>query len=107
MINFDEFQKVEMKVGKIINAHKVENADRLLKLEVDFGDETRQVVSGIAESYNAEDLVGKSTIFVVNLEPRTIKGVESNGMIIAVHDDNNLPVLFFPEKEVSPGSQIS
>lgn len=107
MINFDEFKKVEIKVGKIIDAVKVEKADRLLKLEVDFGDHKRQIVSGIAESYDPNVLIGKSTIFVANLEPRKIMGIESNGMILAAHGENDLPILFFPDKEIKPGKEVS
>jgi methionyl-tRNA synthetase len=91
-INYDDFAKVEMTVGEIKSAEKVENADRLLRLEVDFGDHQRQIVSGIADYYeNPEDLVGTKCPFVTNLAPRVIRGLESNGMILAAIDrvENN------------------
>lgn len=106
-ISYDDFKKVEMKVGKVLACEKVENTDKLLKLEVSFGEETRQIVSGIAEMYQSEDLVGKILPFVTNLEPRTIRGVESNGMILAAHDENDKPVLLFPDKDIPAGNSIS
>jgi methionyl-tRNA synthetase len=86
MINYDDFAKVEIKVGKILSAEKVPETDKLLKLSVDMGEETpRQIVSGIALSFpDPQTLVGKKTMFVANLEPRTIKGLESNGMLFAI-----------------------
>ena len=90
-IGFDDFKKIEVRMGKVISCEKVENADKLLKLQVDFGpvekdsDErmTRQIISGIAESFAPEDLVGKTLPFVVNLEYRKFKGEESQGMLMA------------------------
>lgn len=106
-ISYDDFKKVEMKVGKISSAEKIPDTDKLLKLEVDFGDEKRQIVSGIAEMYQPEDLVGKILPFVTNLEPRTIRGVESNGMILAAHDEEDKPVLLFPDKDIPAGNNLS
>lgn len=109
IISIDDFAKVEITAGEIMSAVKVENADRLLKLEVNFGDETRQVVSGIAEHYpNPEELVGTKCPFVTNLQPRTIKGLESNGMIIAVGGKNDVPFsLLNIAKDVPAGTKIS
>lgn len=104
-ISLDEFRKIEIRIGKILSAEKVENADKLLKLEVDFGSEVgkRQIVSGIAEYYKEEDLVGKKLPFIVNLEPRKFKGVESQGMLLALSGDK--PVLLIPAEEVEEGTQ--
>lgn len=107
MINYEDFKNVEMRIGRIVEAEKVEKSDKLLKLLVDFGDEKRTIVSGIAEVYTPEDLIEKQVPFVTNLEPRTIFGIESNGMILASHDKDDKPVLLFPDKEVPDGSDIS
>ena len=107
MINYEDFKKVEMKIGKVIAAEKIEKSNNLLKLEVDFGDEKRTIVSGIAEVYEPDDLVGEQMPFVTNLEPRTIFGIESNGMILAAHDEEDKPVLLFPDKETPDGTDLS
>lgn len=84
MITFEEFKKCDIRIGEVLSVEKVENADNLLKLEVDFGEFKRQVVSGIAKWYEPEDLKGKKLPFIVNLEPRTFRGIESQGMLMAV-----------------------
>lgn len=104
-ISFEDFKKLDIKIGKVIDAEKVEGADRLLKLTVDFGEFKRQIVSGIALSYNPQDIIGNLFPFIVNLEPRTIRGVESQGMILAADFDAQ-PVLMSPDKEVPPGSMV-
>lgn len=107
MINIDDFSKVELKVGKIISAERVEGSEKLLKLQVDFGEiGERQVLSGIAKSYEPESLIGKEMVFITNLEPRQMMGMESNGMILAAVDSEGKPVVLVPEKEVPPGSGI-
>ncbi|MCK4326313.1 methionine--tRNA ligase subunit beta [bacterium] len=106
MITFDDFKKLEIRIGKIISAEKVEGADKLLKLEVDLGEEAkRQLVAGIAEYYKPEELIDKETPVLVNLEPRKIRGIESQGMLLAAVEGDR-PVLLHPDKEVSPGSMI-
>lgn len=108
-INYDQFKSVEMRVGEIKSVEKVEDADRLLKLEVFFGDETRQIVSGISEYYpDPEVLVGKKVPFVTNLEPRKIRGVESNGMILAALDkEENQFSLLEVDSKIPAGTHIS
>ncbi len=108
MITFDDVKKVEMKVGKILKAEKVEGSEKLLRLEVDFGEETlRQVVSGIAKGYeDPQSLVGCSYIFVTNLEPRKIMGLESQAMILALVTDEDI-ALVTPSKQVPPGAALS
>lgn len=90
MINIEDFKKIEMAVGKILSAEKVPDTDKLLKLSVDLGEENpRQIISGIALYFPEPDaLVGKKCMFATNLEPRTIRGLESNGMIMAVSTDD-------------------
>lgn len=105
MITFDDFAKLEIRIGKVVSAEKVENADKLLRLMVDFGDEQRQIVSGIAEWYKPEDLVGKLMPVLTNLEPRKFRGIESQGMILAA-DNGGKPTILEPEQEVAPGSKV-
>jgi methionyl-tRNA synthetase len=82
-IGIEDFAKVEMRVGQVKSAEKVQGADKLLKLMVDIGEETRQIVAGIAEVYEPDRLVGRKVVVVVNLQPRKLRGVESNGMVVA------------------------
>ncbi len=104
LISFADFQKMDLRVGSVISAEPIEDADRLLKLQVDLGTEERQVVAGIAEHYKPDALIGKQVIVVVNLEPATIRNVESHGMILAASDDS--VVLVSPETEVPLGTQV-
>jgi methionine--tRNA ligase beta chain len=104
-INFEEFKKVEIRIGKITACEKVADADKLLKLQVDFGEFQRQIVSGIAESFVPEELVGKSLPFIVNLEYRKIRGEESQGMLMAIDADGKT-VLLEPSAEVSAGTEV-
>jgi methionyl-tRNA synthetase len=104
-INYEEFSKIDVRVGTIINVQKVENSDKLLKLEVDFGEfGKRQILTGIAKWYKPEDLVGVQTTFVINLEARKLMGMESQGMIFALGlDDNRKPVFLLPRESVENG----
>jgi methionyl-tRNA synthetase len=107
MINFDDFKKVDLRVGRVVQAEKVEKSDKLLKLIIDIGEEEeRQVLSGIAQSYNPEDLISKNVILVANIEPRSIMGFESRGMVLAVGTENGI-VLISPEEETDPGLQVT
>ncbi len=106
MISIDDFAKIELRVGKVLSAEPIEGSEKLLKLSVDLGEETpRQVLSGIAKWYTPEDLVGKNYIFVSNLEPRMMMGLESQGMIMAAENDES-PVLLTTASEVAAGSKI-
>ncbi|MFA6463959.1 MAG: hypothetical protein WCV55_03050 [Candidatus Paceibacterota bacterium] len=104
-ITYEDFKKVEMKVGQILSAEKIPDTDKLLKLSVDFGEGSpRQIVSGIALHFpDILQLVGKKCMFVTNLEPRTIKGFVSDGMILAVGDGDTFS-LVEPGPEILPGS---
>jgi len=105
MINFDDFQKIDIRAAKILSVEKVEGSNKLLKLQVDVGEEKRQIVSGIAESYAPEDIVGKIIIIVYNLEPKKIFGLESQGMLLAA-DEEELSLLI-TDKDIAPGTKIS
>jgi putative transcription antitermination factor YqgF len=98
-INYDDFKRVEMKVGKILSAEKIDGSDKLLKLSVDFAEEApRQIVSGIATYFpESSTLVGKKVAFVTNLEPRPLMGLLSNGMILAVKSEDKLAVMEVPD----------
>ena len=104
-ISFEEFGKVDLRVARVVCAEPVPKAKKLLKLVVDLGDEQRQVVAGIAEAYAPEALVGKSVIFVANLKPATIRGVESQGMILAAGGDSILGLSAI-DKDVPPGTKV-
>ncbi len=136
MATIDDFHKIEMKIGTILVAEFVEGADKLLRLEVDFGPaevpeveftgrinseedepgapkenepedrDVRQILSGIREYYDPKDLIGKQFPFVTNLEPRKLRGLMSNGMILAVGSADGGAVLLEPMREVAPGSKL-
>jgi len=106
-IVFDDFSKIDLRVGTIISAKKVEKADKLLQLEVDLGFEKRTIVSGIALHFNAEDIIGKQVTVVVNLAPRKMKGIESNGMILMAEDKSGKLHFINPEGKIDEGSSVS
>lgn len=106
MINIDEFKKIEIVVGKILSVEKVPDTDKLLKLSVDLGEEkNRQIVSGISSYFpDINTLIGKKCMFVSNLEPRIIRGVESQGMILAVSTEDGKFSLLEPNEDIPVGS---
>lgn len=107
MITIDDFNKVEIRIGTVLEAIKVPEADRLIKLVFDFGDEHRQIMSAIAEYYpDPGVLVGKQIAVCVNLEPRKFRGYESEGMIMATHERDGKVVLLVPEKKVEAGAKV-
>jgi len=107
MISYEDFKKVEMKVGKIVSVEVVEGADKLYKFMVDLGEESpRQILSAIREYYSEpEFFVNKKLVFVSNLEPRVIRGLESQGMVVAVDGFENQPIFLVPEEDVPNGSK--
>lgn len=106
MITIDDFAKVEMKVGTILEAIEIEGSEKLIRLKVDLGEEKpRQVLSGIKSFYQADELIGKQFIFVTNLEPREMMGMESAGMIMAAEGDDK-PILLVPQEKVGNGAKI-
>jgi len=107
MISIDEFKKIEVKIGKVLSAEKVPETDKLIKLSVDVGEASpRQILSGIAEYTEPEALVGRKFPFVTNLEPRTIRGLESNGMILVVSSEAGDFSFLEPTSDIAPGSGI-
>ena len=105
-ISIEDFLKVEMRVARIVAAERVPKSKKLMKLEVDLGTEKRTLVAGIAEAYEAEALVGRVVAVVVNLQPATLMGVQSNGMILAASAPGGLPVLVGFEKEPPLGTRL-
>ncbi len=105
VISFDEFQKLKLRVARIEAAERVKGADRLLRLQVRLNDEKRQLVAGIAEHYETHALIGRQVVVVANLQPATIRGVESQGMLLAAADDRGLALLA-PDSEISDGAEV-
>lgn len=103
MATFEDFKKLNIRIGKVLTAEKVKGADKLIKLEIDFGNEKRQIVAGMAEFFEPSHFIGKEVPVLLNIEFKKFKGLESQGMILAA-DVNGKPVLLHPEKEVQPGS---
>ena len=106
VITFNEFQNIEMKTALILEAEKVEGADRLLKLQIEVGEERRQIVGGIAEHYMPEELIGKMIVIVANLEPATIRGIKSNGMLLAAKKGKDLSLIIIDSDKVESGTKI-
>ncbi len=106
IINFKDFGKVEMVVALILEAEKVENADRLLKLEVDTGEDKRTLVAGVADYYSTEDLIGRKIIIVKNLKPAKIRGVHSRGMILAASGPDGRPYIPIIPEETPIGAKL-
>jgi len=107
IIQFDDFAKIDLKVGTIVSAEKVEKADKLLKLSVDLGFETRTIVSGIALHFLPEAIVGKQVVVVSNLAPRKMRGIESNGMILMAEDNTGKLHFIAPETIINSGAGVS
>ena len=105
IINFDDFSKLNLRVGKIISAEEVEGSNKLIKMKVDIGDDERQIVAGISKYYSLDELTNKTVIVLINLEPRKIFGIESQGMLLASIDGDEVSLLQ-TDKEMIPGSEI-
>lgn len=105
-MTIDEFGQVELRVGKILAAERVEGSEKLVKLRVQL-DAERQIVAGIGKAYAPEELTGREIVVVANLEPRALMGLESQGMLLAAHGEAGEPVLLRPDRAVPPGSKIS
>jgi methionyl-tRNA synthetase len=105
-IEFDDFMKMDLRVGTILEAEKVPKTKKLLKLKIDTGIDVRTVVSGIAEHYSPDQIVGKQVSVLVNLKPRKLRGIESQGMILMAEDKEGKLVFVVPEKKVDNGSEI-
>jgi methionyl-tRNA synthetase len=105
-ITFDDFAKIDLRAGTIVSAEKVEKADKLLKLEIDLGFETRTIVSGIAMHYTPEEIVGTQVTVVANLAPRKMRGIESKGMILMAEDNNGKLIFVSPLDAAKNGSEV-
>lgn len=113
MISFEDFQKIDLRVAKVIEAENVKDSEKLLKLKIDLGQDPstgsgrgiRQIVAGIAKFYKPADLIGKEIIIVANLEPKVLRGLESQGMLLAAEDNERVSLLI-PDQEVPPGAKI-
>lgn len=105
MITIEEFAKVELKIGKVLEAKRIEGSNKLIVMKVDTGEE-RQIVAGIGKAYTPEELIDKRIVVVINLQPAKLMGVESQGMLLAASDDEGSPVILIPEREAKIGSRI-
>ena len=105
-IPFVEFEKLDLRIGKIIEATPVPNSKKLIKLTVDFGSEKRQAVAGLLKWYKPEEFVGKKYVFVLNLARRMLAGIESQCMILAAEDNEGNVTVLVPEKDIVEGSKI-
>ena len=105
LIGIEDFMKIDLRVGKIVSAERVVKSEKLVKLQVDIGTETRQVVAGIGKSYTPEELTGKSVVIVANLKPAKLMGIESQGMVLAGSSGDQLAVVTF-DREMKPGSRV-
>mgnify|MGYP001131736620 CR=1 FL=1 len=105
MITLKDFQKIDLRVAKILQAERIENSQKLIKIQLDIGEEKRTIVAGIGEKYTPEELIGQLIIVVANLQPKEIKGIKSEGMLLAV-DSKNGPVLIVPLEQVFIGEKV-
>lgn len=105
MITIEEFAKIELKVGKVLEARRVEGSNKLIVMKVNTGEE-RQLVAGIGKVYSPEELTGKSIVVVTNLQPVKLMGVESQGMLLAASDSEGRPVIITPDRPIKEGSKI-
>jgi methionyl-tRNA synthetase len=106
-ISINDFAKVELKTAEVLEVEKVEGADKLLRLQIKIGEENRQIVAGIAEHYSPEELVGKKIVVVANLKPAVIRGVESNGMLLAVSTNDSVVLVTPEDTDVPSGLKVS
>jgi len=105
-ISFADFEKIDLRIGKIIEAVQVPESKKLIKIIVDFGTEKRQAVAGLIKYYKAENLVGKKCVFLLNLQRRMLAGIESQCMILAAEDSAGNVSVLQPERDIAEGSKI-
>ena len=106
-IQYEDFAKLDLKTGIVLQAEKVPKADKLIKLEVDLGFEKRTIVSGIAMHFDPAAIIGKQVVVVANLAPRKMRGIESNGMILMAEDQNRKLIFVAPDEQINPGANVS
>ncbi len=105
-ISFDEFQKLDLRIGKVVEASQIPGSRNLIRMMVDFGTEKRQAVAGLLQYYKPEQLVGRKCAFILNLQRRKLMGVESQCMIFAAEDERGQVVILQPERDIAEGSRI-
>ena len=106
-IEYQDFEKLDLRVATVLEAKPHPNADKLLVLQIDLGEDKRQLVAGIKEKYKPEEIIGKQIIIVANLKPIKLRGEESKGMLLAAIDSKGNPILLTPDTQVQEGSSIS
>jgi methionyl-tRNA synthetase len=105
MITIEDFAKIELKIGEVLEAKRVEGSNKLIVMKVDTGEE-RQLVAGIGKAYSPEELIGKKIVVVTNLQPAKLMGVESHGMLLAASDDEGRLSIIVPERQIKKGSKV-
>ncbi len=106
VISYEDFDKIDLRVGTIISADELENSNKLIKLVVDIGIEKRQIIAGMKKYYKVEDLAGRQVVIVANLAAKSLGGFESQGMLLAASTETDSPVVLMPEKTVTDGANI-
>tara|TARA_Y100000992_G_C21220169_1_gene470060 strand:- start:619 stop:951 length:333 start_codon:yes stop_codon:yes gene_type:complete len=106
IITIDDFLKIDLRIGKVINSEEVEDSRKMLKLEIDLGEEKKTIYAGIKKSYQADELIGKLVLVIANLKPREMQFGTSEGMMLATQNNGEI-IIIQPEKEVMPGSKVS
>lgn len=106
MITIEDFSKIELRTGKVLEAARIEGSNKLIVMKVDIGSEQRQIVAGIGKVYSPEELIGKTIIVLTNLQPAKLMGVESQGMLLAASDDEGRLSILTTEREVKTGSKV-
>ncbi len=105
MINQDDFKKIDLRVGRVVEVKEIEKSDKLLVLKVDIGEETRQVLAGIGRDYKPNEIIGRDVVVIINLEPKEMFGLKSEGMLLAAKSEGK-PIILTTEREALPGSII-
>jgi len=106
MISIDQFRSIDLKIATIKSAEPHPNADKLMVLQIDLGTEQRQILAGIRNHYTPEELIGRQIVVVANLEPAKLRGLESQGMLLAASDEGRV-IILTPDKTVQPGATVS
>lgn len=106
-MTIDEFQQIDLRVAKVLAAERLAGSEKLIKLKISLGGEERQLVAGVGKVYEPENLVGREIVVVANMEPRTLLGEESKGMLLAAHGEDGAPIILTVEREVPSGSRVT
>lgn len=105
MVSFEEFQKMDMRVARVESLEKIPGTEKLYKMQVDCG-EKRTIISGIADQYRPEELIGLDIVIITNLDPKKIRGIESHGMLLAAEDSSGAVSLLVPMRKIKPGTRV-